>query len=75
MDVSSQLVERPAIGFGTHPKYNVAGAHQRQQGDPRKLLAILFSGPTVLGMVQVLMPINHGQQGRCQPVFQVFING
>ena len=40
--------------------------------------AIVFSGLTVLGkvQVQVLMPINHGQQGRRrQPVFQVFING
>ena len=37
--------------------------------------AIVFSGLTVLGKVQVLMPINHGQQGRRQPVFQVFING
>jgi hypothetical protein len=37
--------------------------------------AIVFSGPTVLGKVQMLMPINHGQQSRRQPVFQVFING
>ena len=37
--------------------------------------AIVFPGPTVLGKVQMLMPINHGQQGCRQPVFQVFING
>jgi hypothetical protein len=36
--------------------------------------AIAFSGLTVLGFMQVLMPINHGQQGGRQPVFQVFIN-
>ena len=37
--------------------------------------AIVFSGLTVLGKVQVPMPINYGQQGCRQPIFQVFING